>query len=182
VFLPFMNNTAETGGKLTFTDVPFGSEKASKEVSGNLNDKKNSVYSKKAALERRIEIIGVVLKEEEAKEVLKQKEEDVYTEVEIAEFLLDFGKVEYGAVKEHVFKIKNTGKHNLNIYSIKSDCGCLVNSYPKEPVKPGEEALISVSFDSKGRLGANKYNLQLQTNSGSGLIVLSVAADVFIKR
>ena len=42
--------------KLKLTEEPFGEEKANSTVSDNLKDKRNSVYSPAAALERRIEI------------------------------------------------------------------------------------------------------------------------------
>lgn len=44
--------------KLVFKEEPFGEFNANKLVSDNPNDRRNSVYSKKAALERKVEIIG----------------------------------------------------------------------------------------------------------------------------
>ena len=49
--------------KLTITELPFGESNASEKVSDNANDKKNSVYSIEAMLERKIEIVDVILKE-----------------------------------------------------------------------------------------------------------------------
>ncbi len=42
--------------QLTISEEPYGKEKAGRNVSDNLNDKKNSVYSPEAAMERKIEI------------------------------------------------------------------------------------------------------------------------------
>jgi hypothetical protein len=46
-----------TPSRLQFIEVPMGEYKANKDVSDNYYDQRNSVYSKDASLERRIEII-----------------------------------------------------------------------------------------------------------------------------
>jgi hypothetical protein len=59
VFKPYLTNTATNGGKVIFTQVPFGEYTANKLTSDNFNDQKNSVYSRSAAIERKIEIQSV---------------------------------------------------------------------------------------------------------------------------
>jgi len=46
-------------GTLQFVEVPFGENNANKMTSDNFHDQKNSVYSKAAAVERKIEIISI---------------------------------------------------------------------------------------------------------------------------
>lgn len=46
-------------GTLKFKEVPFGENNANKMTSDNFHDQKNSVYSKAAAVERKIEIISI---------------------------------------------------------------------------------------------------------------------------
>lgn len=55
---PYINGTAENGAVLSFIKVPFG-EYQSDEISDDLADQRNSVYSPGAALERKIEIIAI---------------------------------------------------------------------------------------------------------------------------
>ncbi len=58
ILKPFMEGNA--GNKLIIKSKPYGSDEAiSKHVSGNINDKRNSVYSIAASLERRIQIVEV---------------------------------------------------------------------------------------------------------------------------
>ena len=57
--LPYSNKTAENGGELNFVKVPFGEYQSVKEISDDLADKRNSVYSPGAAVERKIEIIAI---------------------------------------------------------------------------------------------------------------------------
>ena len=49
--------------KLIITELPFGESNSSEKVSDDANDKKKSVYSLEAMLERKIEIVDVILKE-----------------------------------------------------------------------------------------------------------------------
>jgi len=57
--LPYINGTAENGGKLNFVKVPFGEYQSVKTISDDIDDKRNSVYSPGAAVERKIEIIAI---------------------------------------------------------------------------------------------------------------------------
>lgn len=55
---PYINGTAKNGAVLSFIKVPFG-EYQSDEISDDILDQRNSVYSPGAALERKIEIIAI---------------------------------------------------------------------------------------------------------------------------
>jgi tetratricopeptide (TPR) repeat protein len=59
IFIPYLDGTADNGGKVQFTQVPFGEYTANKLTSDNFHDQKNSVYSRSAAIERKIEIQSV---------------------------------------------------------------------------------------------------------------------------
>lgn len=62
VFKKYLNNSASNGGELRIVQIPFGDSQADKIVSDNPNDQKNSVYSRAAASERKIEIQSVDLR------------------------------------------------------------------------------------------------------------------------
>ena len=49
--------------KLIITELPFGESNASEKVSDDANNKKESIYSIEAMLERKIEIVDVILKQ-----------------------------------------------------------------------------------------------------------------------
>lgn len=59
IFRPYLMNNAPNGGKVLFNQVPFGEYTANKLTSDNFHDQKNSVYSRAAAIERKIEIQSV---------------------------------------------------------------------------------------------------------------------------
>lgn len=59
VFVPYINNTKESEGSITFIDEEIGELKARSNVSDDYYDTKNSVYSPSAAMERKIQIIAI---------------------------------------------------------------------------------------------------------------------------
>jgi tetratricopeptide (TPR) repeat protein len=46
-------------GQLSIRHEPYGEDQSASDVSDNLNDKRNSIYSKRAAFERRVEVISL---------------------------------------------------------------------------------------------------------------------------
>ena len=58
----------------------------------------------------------------------------------------DFGKISQGEKVTYAFKFKNAGGSNLVINEAHGSCGCTVPSYPKDPIAPGEEGVISVDI------------------------------------
>jgi hypothetical protein len=59
VFVPYLDGTAQNGGYVLFTPIPYGEYTANQLTSDNINDQRNSVYSRAAAIERKIEIQSV---------------------------------------------------------------------------------------------------------------------------
>ncbi|HET6243129.1 MAG: DUF1573 domain-containing protein [Bacteroidetes bacterium] len=181
IFKSFMDGTAENGGLLTLVEMPFGSFKANEMVSSNLQDLKNSVYSKAAAMERKIEIIAVSVKDS-VKIRLDDLQEEKFAEIFVEDKIFNFGKINYGEVVEHTFLIKNTGDSDLIIYNASGSCGCTIPQWSKEPVLPGEQAAIKVKFDSKGKMGNQSNTVTLISNAVPNVTVLTVSAEVLLKK
>ena len=57
-FLKYINNSNENGGKIIFEEVDIGELEVSK-ASDDFKDKRNSVYSPRAACERKIQILAI---------------------------------------------------------------------------------------------------------------------------
>ena len=64
IFAPYMDINAKGRGHLSILKIPLGDYRAGEQVSSNVDDKRSSVYSKSAALERKIEITSVNLEKE----------------------------------------------------------------------------------------------------------------------
>ena len=63
----------------------------------------------------------------------------------------DFGEVSEGTIVEHSFHFTNTGKKPLLISNARSTCGCTVPQWPRDPVMPGESAVIEVKFNTSNK-------------------------------
>lgn len=92
----------------------------------------------------------------------------------------DFGKVIQGEVVNYSFKFKNTGNADLVIANVSASCGCTASDYPRTPVKPGEEGIIEVSFNSSGKQGFQNKELTIAANTQPSNTKLSIKAIVII--
>ena len=92
----------------------------------------------------------------------------------------DFGDISEGEKVEHNFKFKNSGKSDLIISSAVGSCGCTVPSYPKEPVKPGDEGIIKVVFDSNGKQGAQHKRVTVVANTNPNKTMVAIMANVLV--
>lgn len=63
--------------------------------------------------------------------------------------VIDYGEVAYASNGEREFVILNEGNEPLIITRAKGSCGCTVPVAPKEPIMPGESAVMKVRYDTK---------------------------------
>lgn len=90
----------------------------------------------------------------------------------------NFEKLVAGEQVSFGFKFKNTGKSLLIVSNVSTSCGCTVSSFPKQPIKPGEESVINVSFDTKGRHGLQTKTISVFTNTQPPTTTLRIQAQV----
>ncbi|MES2589790.1 MAG: DUF1573 domain-containing protein [Bacteroidota bacterium] len=144
-FLPFIENTHPSGTKLTFQEIPFGEYTADKLISDNPQDKKNSIYSRFAALERKIEIQSVSF--------LKSEKNDSVNYLIAKEQVIDLGKINPSKINEVNFKIENTGKKPIEIEKIDIPCSCNTAEVSKNKFEINELGTVKVTLNSKGYSG-----------------------------
>ena len=89
-----------------------------------------------------------------------------------------FGVIQAGEKVSYSFNFKNTGNASLVISSSKASCGCTVPSYTKEPVQPGEDGSIEVTFDSSGKSGMESKNITIIANTIPNSTVLTISAEI----
>ena len=75
------------------------------------------------------------------------------------------------------YRFTNTGKMPLIISTVKTSCGCLVASRPKEPILPGESGIIRAKYDTK-RIGPVNKSITVTSNASQPRIVLRVKGMV----
>lgn len=90
----------------------------------------------------------------------------------------DFGRLIQGEQVVHIFKFSNTGSADLLISKVSASCGCTASKYTKEPVKPGQEGKVEVTFDSNGQRGIQNKTITVLTNGTPQTTTLRVKAQV----
>ncbi|MCF0207032.1 MAG: DUF1573 domain-containing protein [Bacteroidales bacterium] len=93
----------------------------------------------------------------------------------------NFGTVIQGEKVAHKFKFRNTGKGNLVISSVKPSCGCTSPKWTREPIKPGEDGYVELTFDSSNKIGVQNKNARIATNTNPNEHVLYIRCDVVAK-
>lgn len=91
----------------------------------------------------------------------------------------DFGTVsESGGVIECEFVFTNTGETPIVITKVSASCGCTAPDWSKEPVAPGKQGFIKVTFNPKGRSGDFTKSLTAFTNGKPDRISLKIKGHI----
>jgi hypothetical protein len=70
-----------------------------------------------------------------------------------------------GALIEHTFWYTNSGSEPLIITHFEVACECTKAFYSSEPVLPGKQGSIRVTFDTKGKIGWQYRGVQIFANT-----------------
>lgn len=138
IFLPYLNGTSPNGGKVVFSQVPFGEYTANQLTSDNPNDVQNSVYSRAAAIERKIEIQSVSYLDSDTKFALVS-----------AKPVIDAGTVKHGEVIKGTFEITNDSDQEVTFKSIRIPCDCISSELSKSKLAPGEKMKVEMNIDTE---------------------------------
>ncbi len=98
--------------------------------------------------------------------------------MEFRETLHDFGTVIEGEIVTFSFKFKNDGGSNLLISNVSASCGCTATKYTREPVKPGEEGVVTVTFNTHRRNGFQNKSITVASNTQPNKTVLRIKAKI----
>ena len=150
IFKPYLKKKAFNGAELTIVENPFGEQAAADNVSDNLKDEKESIYSRGARLERKIEIRSVSFKA---------------SEVRGNEALIEMGDVKEGSIIENSYTLHNPTDKEIRLDSIISQCGCTVPELSQDFIPPGESIEIKLIFDSSGKTGYQTRSVVIYSSS-----------------
>ena len=98
--------------------------------------------------------------------------------IKFEEEVHDFEKIIEGETVSYSFKFTNTGKSDLVIADVSTSCGCAVPSYPKTPIRSGEQDVIKVTFNSAGKRGFQTKNIVVVANTQPNITVVRIKAQV----
>lgn len=95
----------------------------------------------------------------------------------------DFGKVEESAGSVSCeFTFKNDGDAPLIIQRVQTTCGCTTPDYTKEPILPGKEGKIKVTYSTSGRPGVFDKKVTIFSNVPDEVYILTIKGEVIRKR
>ena len=81
----------------------------------------------------------------------------------------DFGTIgENDGGAEHIFKFTNTGNAPLTVSRVTASCGCTKPEWTQSPVEPGQEGIVIITFNPKGRIGNFNKSATVYTNEDGG--------------
>ncbi|MGF1924689.1 MAG: DUF1573 domain-containing protein [Bacteroidia bacterium] len=102
--------------------------------------------------------------------------------IKFEEEIYDFGVITEGESVKYEFKFENTGKTPLIISNATATCGCTVPEYPTKPIKPGDEGIIKVIFNSQGKVGIQDKVVSIISNANPYLATVHVVGEVKAKK
>lgn len=96
--------------------------------------------------------------------------------------VFDFGKVEQGALVNHLFRFTNQGGQDLRIESVKTPCGCTAAVISAEVIPPGQEGTISATFDTATFTGESVKNLSVYSNDpAQSVTTLTLQGEILVE-
>lgn len=101
-------------------------------------------------------------------------------EIQFEKVLHDYGQlVNYNDPGECEFVFTNTGTEPLIVQKPKTSCGCLIPSWPKDPILPGEKNVVKATYRTN-RPGEINKSITITSNAiNSPQIVLRVKGFVW---
>lgn len=92
----------------------------------------------------------------------------------------DFGTFsEKDPIVTCVFTFTNIGDAPLVIHQAVASCGCTVPQYTKEPVLPGKQGTIKVTYNGRGRYpGHFRKSITLRSNARKEMMRLYIEGDM----
>lgn len=167
VFVPYLDNTAANGGRVVFKEVPFGEYTANQLTSDNPNDVQNSVYSRAAAIERKIEIQSVNYLEEDDKFPLK------------SEFpVVDGGQIKPSQKVKVSYVIVNRSEETVKLGLLSTSSEFFRAELPVNEIAPGDEITINAELDASGFRGHSMQYIDIKCDGCPGILELYLTFEV----
>lgn len=167
-FVPYLDGTADNGGILRIKKIPFGEFKSDTSVSDDYFNKRMSVYSKEASLERRVEIINLTLLDEDS-----LMAPVLWINLDSSQTLFNLGILDT-SVFTWSFALENNTNQLIKIVKIDAGCHCLNPKADKIEIYPNSFNTLEVQVDlSKytGKLG-RKIELTLEDGTKNSIILV----------
>jgi tetratricopeptide (TPR) repeat protein len=165
-FNPYLNGTAQNGGKLILEFVPFGEFSANQTTSDAADNKKESVYSKEAGIERKLHI----------EEVTFEKSKETFPLI-AKELVYNAGVVEKSKSISGNFIVENRSTSTVEFKINNSDANLVLNS-DKQIIGPNGKAIVSFNFNTSVLKGFQRRSFQLEVSGYENKLELFITTEV----
>lgn len=166
-FLPFLDGSAEDGGRLSVVRIPFGEYSAEALVTDNPNEA-DAVWSIGAASERKIEISSVQ----------RMQADSTVASVEYEREIIDFAGLKRGTEKDFSFVYRVNPGAVLAIDSLVCDRNIIIPDEAEPRTEPGAYGVISGIFKTAGLRGKVRETITVYGNFPGGKRELNIVAEV----
>ena len=90
---------------------------------------------------------------------------------------LDLGTLAVGEEKTVSFTLRNRGDRPLIILDVVTSCGCTAATFEKEPVKPGKETAVTITYTAE-EAGMFNKSITVYANTDDSPIKLRIKGEV----
>ncbi len=113
-----------------------------------------------------------------------EKKEKSYAEIKFEKTHHNFGTFAADtAILDCEFKFKNIGNADLYIHQAFASCGCTVPDFPTDPIKPGESAVIKVTYDGTHKAPGNmRRSISILTNGKEEMTKLYISGKMLPRK
>lgn len=167
VFAPYIKGTALNGGKVIFVGAPFGEYTANQLTSDNFHDQKNSVYSRAAAIERKVEIQSV-----------SYLDDRKIFPLSVPVSVQDAGKVRAGTVIEKEFTIVNNSKESIELEDASTPYTFLTIEMSSKYIAAGQSSTVKIKFNTEGFAGKNMKYIEIKPLGYDEALKLMITSEI----
>ncbi len=168
LFEQYLTKNALNGATLEFIDAPIGKTEYNPIVSDNPKDKRNSIYSKNAALERKIQLIAYE----------SEKQRYKLPKLELPIEIINLGKVGKNTKKNIFIQYTNSGTEDLIIDSIICNSPNIKISYNKNIIKNNKLHFLKIDFNSIGIKNFFNTEIIFYTNNKNYKIIIKAIIEI----
>ena len=98
------------------------------------------------------------------------------TKINIDKTSISLGRFDWQKEQKTTFTLKNAGDKPLVVQEVNTSCGCTSVSYSKEPVQPGRELNLEVTYKAEHPEHFNK-TITVYCNTESSPLILKIMGD-----
>jgi len=166
VFKKYMNSSSNEKGSLKFSFAPFGEYAANQKTSDDVIIQNESVFSKAAGIERKIEIESITIKKD--KTVFPLSSKSLVNTVK---------ERKSGEVISSVFEITNHSRDKIKLILSNEDSSIKLK-VNHLTIQPNQTALITALFDTKNLVGHQSKSFEAHADGYEGKISFYINTEL----